>query len=139
LLLKRVNGSETIWCYHPDFKKTSKEKMNGMQFLVSMKLIYKNEQEVSSKETSVTFNARNMNYSLNAKGVWYMSQRNCRTHDSCGNYFFKCNEMISNAMFFASLLSMKVFNVEAKDCEAKTPNKTYTQARNERFQMSECF
>jgi hypothetical protein len=41
-----------------------------------MNPIYRNEKEVSSKETSVTFNARNMNYSLNAKGVWYMSQRN---------------------------------------------------------------
>jgi hypothetical protein len=59
----------TIWCYHSDSKKTSKEKMNGMQSLVSMKPIYRKEQEVSSKETSITFNARNMNYSLNAKGV----------------------------------------------------------------------
>jgi hypothetical protein len=31
----------TIWCYHSDSKKTSKEKMNGMQSLVSMKPIYR--------------------------------------------------------------------------------------------------
>jgi hypothetical protein len=82
LLLKMVNGSETIWCYQSDSKNTSKEKMNGMQSLVSMKPIYRKEKEVSSKETSVSFNVRNMNYSLNLKGFWYMSQRNYRIHDS---------------------------------------------------------
>jgi hypothetical protein len=54
-------------------------------------------------------------------------------------FVFKCNEMISNAMFSSSLLSMKYFNVEAKDYEEKNPNKTCTQARTERIQMSECF
>jgi len=43
--------------------------MNGMKYLVSMKPIYRKEKEVSSKETSVTFNAGNMNNSLNAKYV----------------------------------------------------------------------
>jgi hypothetical protein len=51
----------------------------------------------------------------------------------------KCNEMISNAMFYASLLSMKDFNVEAKDYKEKYPNKTCTQARTKRIQMSKCF
>jgi hypothetical protein len=54
-------------------------------------------------------------------------------------FVFKCDEMNSNAMFYDSLLSMKYFNVEAKDYEAKNPNKTYTQARTEKFQISECF
>jgi hypothetical protein len=35
----------------------------------TQKRLYRKEKEVSSKETNVTFNARNMNYSLNAKGV----------------------------------------------------------------------
>jgi hypothetical protein len=56
--------------------------MNGLQYSVSMKPVYRKEKEVSSKETSITFNERNMNYSLNVKGVWYMSQRNYRIHDS---------------------------------------------------------
>jgi len=43
--------------------------MNGMQYLVSMKPIYRKEQEFSSKETRITVNARNINYSVNAKGV----------------------------------------------------------------------
>jgi hypothetical protein len=57
--------------------------MIGMQSLVLMKPIYRKEQEVSRKETSVTFNERNMNYSLNAKYFLYIIQRNCRIHDSC--------------------------------------------------------
>jgi hypothetical protein len=59
-----------------------KEKMNGMQSLVSMKPIYRKEKEVSSKETSVSFNVRNMNCSLKLKGFWYMSQINYRIHNS---------------------------------------------------------
>ena len=47
--------------------------------------------------------------------------------------------MISNAMFFASLLSMKDFNVEEKDYKEKNPNKTCTQARTKKIQMFECF
>jgi hypothetical protein len=43
--------------------------------------------------------------------------------------------MISNAMFSTCLLSMKYFNVKAKDYEEKNPNKTCTQARTERIQM----
>jgi hypothetical protein len=43
--------------------------MNGMQSLISMNPIYRKEKEVSSKETHVTFNARNINYSLNSKYV----------------------------------------------------------------------
>jgi hypothetical protein len=122
--------------------------MNGMQYLVLMRPIYRKEQAVSSKETSVAFNARNMNYSLNEKCVWYMIQRNCRIHDSWLHpltrmqesfFVFKCNEIISNALFASSLLSMKDFNIEEKDYKEKNPNKTCTQARNERIQMSECF
>jgi hypothetical protein len=30
LLLERVNGSENIWFYYSDSKKTSKEKLNVM-------------------------------------------------------------------------------------------------------------
>jgi hypothetical protein len=142
LLLKTVNGSETIWCYQSNSKKTSKEKMNGMQSLVSMNPIYRKEQEVSRKETSVTFNARNMNYSFNEKGVWYMSQRNCRIHDSWLHpltrmqeslFVFKCNEIFSNEIFSSSLLSMKYFNIEAKGYKEKNLNKTCTQARTERI------
>ena len=40
-----------------------------MQSLFSMNPIYRKEKEVSRKETRVKFNERNMNYSLNAKGV----------------------------------------------------------------------
>lgn len=40
-----------------------------MQSLISMKSIYKKEKEVSNKEISVAFNARNINNYLNAKGV----------------------------------------------------------------------
>jgi hypothetical protein len=47
--------------------------------------------------------------------------------------------MISNAMFFSSLLSMKYFNVEEKDYEEKNLNKICTKARTKRIQMSECF
>jgi hypothetical protein len=54
-------------------------------------------------------------------------------------FFFKCNEMISNEMFFSSLLSMKDFNVEEKDYEAKNTNKTHTQVITEKMQISECF
>jgi hypothetical protein len=53
-------------------------------------------------------------------------------------FFFKCNEMISFAMFYASLLSMKDFNVEKKDYEATNPKTKRTQVRTERIQMSEC-
>ena len=67
VVTKKCKWKWTISCYHSDSKKTSKEKMNGNQYLVLMKPIYRKEREVSSKETSVTFNARNMNYSLNAK------------------------------------------------------------------------
>jgi hypothetical protein len=69
VVTQKGKWKSTIWCYHSDSKKTSKENMNVMQSLVSMKLIYRKEQEVLSKETSVIFNARNMNYSLNAKCV----------------------------------------------------------------------
>jgi hypothetical protein len=48
-----------------------------------MKVNYKKEQEVSSKEIITTFNPRNINYSLNAKCVQYMSPRNYRIHDLC--------------------------------------------------------
>jgi hypothetical protein len=49
--------------------------MNGMQSLVLMNPIYRKEQEFSSKETRVTFNARNKKFSFKSKGVWYESKR----------------------------------------------------------------
>jgi hypothetical protein len=45
-----------------------KENMDAMKYFLSMKVIYRMEQEISSKETITNVKERNANYSLNAKG-----------------------------------------------------------------------
>ena len=86
------NKQQSQYKRNQDKLNTFTQKWNTI-FLVSMNTIHRKEKEVSSKETNVKLNARNINSSLNEKGIQFKETAKNMIPgplDHEGDFFFKC-------------------------------------------------